>query len=62
MARNKVKELKNFIEDNKHLPEQGSEQWLRNRKFTIGGSEMSTITGDNPYKNPHYRTHWSKNI
>lgn len=51
MSRNKVKELNEFIEDNKHLPPQGSEQWLRDRKFTIGGSEMSTITGDNPYKN-----------
>ena len=51
MARNKVKELEDFIEENKHLPEQGSEQWLKDRKFTLGGSEMSTITGDNPYKN-----------
>lgn len=48
--RDKMQELDDFIEQNKHLPAQGTEQWLRDRKFTIGGSEMSVITGDNPYK------------
>ena len=48
---NKMAKLEEFIEANSHLPEQGSEQWLKDRLFTIGGSEMSVITGDNPYKN-----------
>ena len=42
--------LLKFIESNKHLPEQGSEQWLLSRGETIGGSEISTILGVNPYQ------------
>jgi hypothetical protein len=41
--------LDRFIYKNKDLAEQGSDEWLSVRKYTIGGSEMSTITGDNPY-------------
>jgi hypothetical protein len=45
----KLKILDKLIDDNKDLAEQGSDEWLSIRKYTIGGSEMSTITGDNPY-------------
>ena len=48
---NKEKKLKDYIDSYKHLPEQRSKEWLNNRILTIGGSEMSTISGDNPYKN-----------
>lgn len=39
-----------FLENNKHLPEQGSEEWLKSRVETIGGSEISTILNINPYQ------------
>ncbi len=42
--------LDNFIEDNKFLPKQGSPEWLENRQYTIGGSEIATIEGLNPYQ------------
>lgn len=47
---NKLDIINKFIEKNKHLAVQGSKQWLEERTFTIGGSEMAVITGDNPYK------------
>jgi hypothetical protein len=43
--------LKDFIESNKYLPKQGSKEWLDSRLETIGGSEISTIMGLNPYQN-----------
>ena len=43
--------LNEFIEKNKHLAVQGSPAWLADRVYSIGGSEMSTITGENPYSN-----------
>ena len=43
--------LKNFIESNRFLPKQGSKEWLDSRIGTIGGSEISTIIGLNPYQN-----------
>jgi hypothetical protein len=43
--------LLEFIESNKFLPEQGSEEWLNSRLETIGGSEIATILGLNPYQN-----------
>ncbi len=43
--------LKKFIESNKFLPKQGSKEWLDSRLETIGGSEISTIMGLNPYQN-----------
>jgi hypothetical protein len=49
-AQIKKKLLSDFIEKHKHLPSQRSKQWLEDRKFTIGGSEMGTIAGHNPYK------------
>ena len=33
----KIKQLRKFIKKNMHLPEQGSKQWLDDRKFNIGG-------------------------
>lgn len=47
----KIKLLNDFFEKHKHLPEQNSKQWLEERKFFIGGSEVSTIAGKNPFKN-----------
>lgn len=47
----KLKQLHDFFEEHKYLPEQGSKAWLESRKFFIGGSEMGTIAGTNPYKN-----------
>lgn len=44
-----LKILKNFLDTNKDLAKQGSDEWLDIRKYTIGGSEISVITGDNPY-------------
>jgi hypothetical protein len=41
--------LSKFIEDNKHLAEQGSKKWLEERQYTIGGSEISTVIGKNKY-------------
>lgn len=49
MFQTKRQILLDFIEKHKDLPKQGSVEWLNNRKFTIGGSEMATITGDNPF-------------
>jgi hypothetical protein len=46
----KIKKLKNLIEENKGLAPQGTPEWMAIREYSIGGSEMSTITGDNPYQ------------
>jgi hypothetical protein len=43
--------LSDYINKFKDLPSQGSKEWLDGRKFSIGGSEMGTIVGHNPYKN-----------
>lgn len=48
---NKQEILKSFIDRFADLPIQGSEQWLINRKFTIGGSDMPILVGANPYSN-----------
>lgn len=42
--------LKEFLEKNKYLPKQGSIEWLNSRLETIGGSEISTVLGLNPYQ------------
>lgn len=42
--------LKNYVEKWKNLPPQGSDRWLKDRKFTIGGSEMGVITKNSPFK------------
>ena len=49
MKNYKVNTLKEFILKNSDLAPQGSAQWLSDRQYIIGGSEMSIITGDNPY-------------
>jgi len=41
--------LEQLIYENKDLAPQGSPEWLAIREFSIGGSEMSIITGDNCY-------------
>ena len=43
--------LENFINKNKDLAEQGSQKWLNERKYIIGGSEISTLIGKNPFSN-----------
>jgi len=40
-----------FLDKYKHLPEQGSAEWLKSRTETIGGSEISTILNLNKYQN-----------
>ena len=40
-----------FIKENDLGFKQGSDKWVKQRKYTIGGSELSVITGDNPFKN-----------
>lgn len=46
----KINYLKEFLDKYASLPKQGSIQWLANRTSTIGGSEMSILEGNNPYK------------
>jgi hypothetical protein len=46
----KVEELLTFLAKYKHLPDQGTPEWLRMRESTIGGSELSTVIGTNPYE------------
>lgn len=46
----KIDILHNFINNYKYLPTQGSEEWLKSRTESIGGSEISTILGINPYQ------------
>jgi hypothetical protein len=46
----KLKILHNFLNKHKYLPVQGSQEWLKSRSETIGGSEISTILGLNPYQ------------
>jgi hypothetical protein len=48
---NKRAQLAELIALNAHLPEQGTDEWLAVRRFSIGGSEMSTITGDGGFSN-----------
>jgi hypothetical protein len=43
--------LLQFLDNHKHLPEQGSKEWLQSRQETIGGSEISTILNINKYQN-----------
>lgn len=40
-----------------HLPKQGSDEWLNARRVSIGGSEVATVLGNNPYQdiNDFYR-------
>lgn len=45
----KMKLLEEYIKQYAHEAEQGSDQWLLDRQLIIGGSEISTISGCNPY-------------
>lgn len=47
----KLNTLKNFIIENKDLAVQGSEQWLIERQYIIGGSEIASVIGKNPFSN-----------
>jgi len=42
--------LMNFIEKNNNAPAQRSEEWYKLKCSTIGGSEVSTVIGYNPFK------------
>lgn len=43
----KINILNKLLYNNKDLAPQGSPEWLADRIYNIGGSEMATITGDN---------------
>jgi len=43
--------IKKFIEHNSNLAPQGSAEWLKTRQSIIGGSELSIMTGNNPFTN-----------
>jgi len=49
-TKHKEQILHEFLEKHKYLPKQGSTEWLNSRLETIGGSEISTILGLNPYQ------------
>ncbi len=49
----KINIIKNFISKNENLPKQGSKQWLVDKQFTIGGSEIAVITGQSAFSNIH---------
>jgi len=46
----KLKKIINLQIKNKFLPKQRSKEWFAIRKLSIGGSEISTIIGQNPYQ------------
>ena len=48
--KNKDYVLNSFVYNHKDLPKQGSKEWLDNKKFVIGGSEISIILNKNPYQ------------
>ncbi len=48
-TRNQI--LEEFINKYKDLPKQGSQEWLNQRKFTVGGSQIATLMGINKYEN-----------
>lgn len=52
----KQKIIDDIIEKNKHAPPQGSKEWVADRKFTIGGSVMSTIVDKDIPDNKSYGT------
>lgn len=43
--------IEEFINKYKDLPKQGSKEWLDQRKFTVGGSQIATLMGINKYEN-----------
>jgi len=46
----KHKLFNDFLEENKNLPEQGSNEWLDYKTYKIGGSEIGVIIGQNKYQ------------
>jgi hypothetical protein len=42
--------LEKFLKKHANLPGQRTQAWLDDRKFNIGGSEIGTVAGFNPYK------------
>lgn len=36
-----------------NLHKQGTEEWLENRKYSFGGSEIASVLGNNPYETYH---------
>lgn len=47
----KIEIIETFINNNIDAAVQGSKQWLDDRRFIIGGSEISTIIGCNSFSN-----------
>ena len=45
----KLEQVKKFIKQNCYLAPQGSEEWLKTRQSIIGGSELSILSGENPF-------------
>lgn len=50
MAKLKEQLINDLLSEYKDAPEQGTPEWLARREGSIGGSEISIITGDNKYK------------
>lgn len=47
-----VKKINKFIRDNSGAPAQRSAEWYLLKQKTIGGSEVATVLGLNPFKKP----------
>lgn len=48
-----VKKINKFIRSQASAPAQKSAEWYTLKQKTIGGSEVATVLGLNPYKKPH---------
>lgn len=48
---NKFLILKKIVNQHAHLPKQGSEEWFKMKKNSIGGSEIGILTGHNIFSN-----------
>jgi hypothetical protein len=46
---NKLNIIRDFIKKNCYLAPQGSEEWLKTRQSIVGGSELATLNGENPF-------------
>jgi hypothetical protein len=46
---NKHLHLQELLEKNSHVPTQGSEEWLKLRMKSVGGSDVASIIGESPY-------------
>jgi hypothetical protein len=49
LAKTKQGQLRVFLDYYRYLPKQGSDEWRKNRQ-AIGGSEIGTLMGINPYQ------------